>query len=216
MIPAVIAAYNEAPRIAAVVRTLVSSGLFSAVVVVDDGSSDGTAEVARQAGAKVFQQPRNAGKAQAMRRGWLETGGGDVAFFDADLVGLRVEHCAALLAGYAAGYDQSCGLRDYQGLFRPFHVFDHLLTGERIVRAWVLQQVPESCWRGFSIETAINETCYRGGGRSILFTLSGMVHTNKAEKRGFVSGVLSDFQMFRKIGKVRGCLMRSEGRSCEV
>jgi glycosyltransferase involved in cell wall biosynthesis len=214
VLPAVIAAYNEEPRVGAVVRTLLSTGLFSPVIVVDDGSSDRTVEAAAAAGAKVVRQPRNTGKAQAMKAGWLASGGGDVAFFDADLTNLLPEHCATLLSGYEAGYDQTCGLRDYSVLMRPAQVFGPIITGERIVRAWVLQRVPENCWRGFDIETAINAACDRGGGRTALFFLQGMNHTMKGNKRGFVAGWLADLRMFMRIREVRKCLVGSEGTSC--
>jgi glycosyltransferase involved in cell wall biosynthesis len=65
----VIPAYNEADRIADTVTaaaTLPGAGL---VVVVDDGSRDGTARVARQAGSAVVQHARNRGKAAAMETG---------------------------------------------------------------------------------------------------------------------------------------------------
>ena len=52
MIVALIPGYNEAPRIGAVVE---ATREFLPVVVVDDGSSDGTAEVARSAGATVLE-----------------------------------------------------------------------------------------------------------------------------------------------------------------
>jgi glycosyltransferase involved in cell wall biosynthesis len=65
----VIAARNEADRIAATVAAaagLVGVGL---VVVVDDGSSDDTAAVAQRAGAAVMRHPRNRGKGTAMETG---------------------------------------------------------------------------------------------------------------------------------------------------
>jgi glycosyltransferase involved in cell wall biosynthesis len=64
---ALIAAYDEAPRIAAVV-----SGIrphVDHVLVVDDGSADGTGAVAREAGAEVVRHPSNRGKGTAIRTG---------------------------------------------------------------------------------------------------------------------------------------------------
>lgn len=55
-----IPAFNEEPMIACVVRGVVNCG-FSNVVVVDDGSTDGTAKRAKAAGAKVIRHPVNRG-----------------------------------------------------------------------------------------------------------------------------------------------------------
>jgi glycosyltransferase involved in cell wall biosynthesis len=64
----VIPAYDEADRIAATV-TAASTLPADVVVVVDDGSRDGTARAAEQAGASVLRHARNRGKAAAMETG---------------------------------------------------------------------------------------------------------------------------------------------------
>ena len=68
----VIAAYNEAKNIAAVVAGIPNQacGLPVSTVVVDDGSADGTAEVAREAGAYVCAAPTNRGQGAALRLGY--------------------------------------------------------------------------------------------------------------------------------------------------
>ena len=84
MIVAVIPAYNEAPRVGAVVlkvRELVP------VLVVDDGSSDRTADVARETGAEVVEQRPNQGKGAALRSGFrqaLAIGADAILTLDAD------------------------------------------------------------------------------------------------------------------------------------
>ncbi len=55
---AVIPALNEAPAIGSVVRALRQTGLVDEVVVVDNGSTDGTGAIARAAGARVVEEPR--------------------------------------------------------------------------------------------------------------------------------------------------------------
>lgn len=65
----VIPAFNEARRIAATVEGARAIPGVDNVVVVDDGSTDATAELARQAGAHVVQAPANRGKAAAMELG---------------------------------------------------------------------------------------------------------------------------------------------------
>jgi glycosyltransferase involved in cell wall biosynthesis len=81
---ALIPAYQEGPRIAAVVA---GAGVHLPVVVVDDGSSDDTAQVAEAAGATVLRQVPNAGKGAALRAGFrhaLDAGAAAVVTLDAD------------------------------------------------------------------------------------------------------------------------------------
>lgn len=80
----VIAAFNEGPAIAEVVRGLRPD---YPVVVVDDGSSDDTAEIARAAGAHVLQHVINRGQGAALQTGIayaLKMGAQYVVTFDAD------------------------------------------------------------------------------------------------------------------------------------
>ena len=77
-VAAVIPAKDEADRVAATVRAVRALPGVDLVVVVDDGSSDATAEVAREAGADVVRHARNRGKAAAMT-----TGAGWVARYEA-------------------------------------------------------------------------------------------------------------------------------------
>ncbi|MGD0376232.1 MAG: glycosyltransferase [Streptosporangiaceae bacterium] len=65
----VIPARNESDRIGATVAAAMGLPGVDIVVVVDDGSSDGTAAAADRAGASVVRHPRNRGKAAAMETG---------------------------------------------------------------------------------------------------------------------------------------------------
>ena len=65
----VIPARNEADRIRQTVTAATGLPGVGLVVVVDDGSRDGTGAVARRAGAVVLRHARNRGKAAAMQSG---------------------------------------------------------------------------------------------------------------------------------------------------
>ncbi len=84
-VTAIIAARNEAPAIAEVVRG-VSAVLppESEVLVMDDGSSDGTAECARAAGARVIRRASPHGKGLALRDGLAAARGDILVFLDGD------------------------------------------------------------------------------------------------------------------------------------
>lgn len=67
---AVIPAYNEAAHIAGVIKGVGEMIPLADVIVVDDGSSDGTGEVASAAGASVLRNPGNLGKGSSLIAGY--------------------------------------------------------------------------------------------------------------------------------------------------
>ena len=81
------------------------------LVVVDDGSADGTAEAARSAGAdNVIRLPQNRGKGAAVRAGMLAARGSTVVFTDADLAYAPAQ-IAVFLAEIENGWDVVVGNR---------------------------------------------------------------------------------------------------------
>jgi glycosyltransferase involved in cell wall biosynthesis len=69
LVAVIIPAYNEAERVGATVTAAATLPDVDVVVVVDDGSRDGTARVASEAGAPVLRHAKNRGKAAAMETG---------------------------------------------------------------------------------------------------------------------------------------------------
>jgi glycosyltransferase involved in cell wall biosynthesis len=84
----VIPCFNEVATVARVVEQVLASPWVAEVVVVDDGSTDGTREVLAgldHPRVRVLLQPRNFGKGAALRRGFAEAGADYVVVQDADL-----------------------------------------------------------------------------------------------------------------------------------
>lgn len=67
---AVVPAYNEAPTVGRVIRSLAEHAPHFDVLVVDDGSTDRTAELAERAGARVLRLPFNLGIGGAVQAGF--------------------------------------------------------------------------------------------------------------------------------------------------
>jgi glycosyltransferase involved in cell wall biosynthesis len=80
----IIPAYNEEEGIASVVAAVRTVGAWREVLVVDDGSTDRTAERAGSAGARVVRHPYNKGNGAAVKTGVREAKGDVVLFMDAD------------------------------------------------------------------------------------------------------------------------------------
>jgi glycosyltransferase involved in cell wall biosynthesis len=113
-VAAAIPAYQAAPSVGAVVRGALQ--LLPEVLVVDDGSSDATAEEARRAGARVVSFPCNRGKGAALATAFQDLfgqGGFDgVITLDADGQHLP-EEIPKLLQVAERGEDLVLGVRDH-------------------------------------------------------------------------------------------------------
>ncbi len=112
---AVIPAYNEERRIGDVVRR--ARRFVDRVIVVDDGSSDGTAREAREAGAEVVAHPVNMGKWAALRTGVraaLSEGADVIVTLDAD--GQHLPEEIPRLVSALEGADVAAGFRSREGM----------------------------------------------------------------------------------------------------
>jgi len=116
----VIPAYNEALRLPATLARvrehLAGRGLAHEILVVDDGSTDATADLARAAGdvVRLLRHEPNRGKGYAVRRGMLAATGARRLMTDADL-STPIEELARLEAEIDRGFDVAIGSRAVAG-----------------------------------------------------------------------------------------------------
>ncbi len=101
LVSIVIPLYNSASTINKTIEACLKQelpGIDVEIIVIDDGSTDGGAEVAERFPVKVIRQP-NSGPAAARNKGWKAANGGIVFFTDSDCIP-RKDWIAKLMEGY--------------------------------------------------------------------------------------------------------------------
>ena len=151
----------------------------SEIIVVDDGSTDATAETARTAGATVISHPESLGNGAAVKNGARAATGEIIAFLDGD-----GQHdprmLEPLLQKIDEGYDMAVGARDsgshanigrlfanglYNGIASMMsgrQILD-LTSGFRVARAKMFKQFLYLLPNGFSYPTTITMAFLRSG-----------------------------------------------------
>ena len=105
----VIPAYNESAAVGPLVTALRALAAWHEILVIDDGSDDGTAERAAAAGARVVRHPYNKGNGAAVKTGLRHATGRYVLIMDAD--GQHQAADAPRLVARLADYDLVVGAR---------------------------------------------------------------------------------------------------------
>jgi glycosyltransferase involved in cell wall biosynthesis len=105
----IIPVYNEGKTIADLVAKIKSRYPDFEIVVIDDGSSDDTADAAQKAGARVYSHPYNIGNGAAVKSGIRVAGGDIFVFLDGD--GQHDPEDIAELLRYFPQYDMVVGAR---------------------------------------------------------------------------------------------------------
>ena len=134
LLSVVMPVYNEVATIDEIIGRVLAVPLRIQLIVVDDGSTDGTrdrlAELQRERGFTLVLQPANAGKGSALRRGFQDVSGDVVIVQDADLEYSPEEYPALIELICQGRADVVYGSR-FLGRHRVF-LFSHYV-GNRIV-----------------------------------------------------------------------------------
>jgi glycosyltransferase involved in cell wall biosynthesis len=196
-IDVVIPARNEATTVSDVVAAALACRFTREVIVVDDGSTDGTPDVALAAGAKVLRRETASGsKANAMEIGVAATDADAILFCDADVVGLLPAHLDAICGPYVEGRAaMSVGWFDY-GMLNPLVRRLPPTSGERVVPRWVWDAVRPQKRSGYSIEIMINEVIAEGRLPTTARIMPGVYHRTKRHKLGRRRGYRETWRMF--------------------
>jgi glucosyl-3-phosphoglycerate synthase len=210
-----IPAHNEAATVSRVldavraphVEACGGSGLVDEVLVVDDGSTDGTDRAAAAGGARVVRLPRRVGKGGAMRVA-LDAAVGDIlVFLDADVENTTGAFVTSLLGPVLAepgetalvkgfyerpiGDAPSGGGRVTELVARPilevlFGEHPHLqsirqpLAGETAAPRWALEKVGFAPGYGVEIGLLVDVVSRFGAGALAQVDLGSRIHRNRS------------------------------------
>ena len=177
LVSVVLPAYNEAKVIGTVLQDISALPINLDLIVVDDGSTDDTAAIAREHGARVVSHPANRGNGAAVRTGIRAATGDIIVFMDAD--GQHNPKDIVRLVNEMDCYDMVVGARHwnsgvwyrniansiYKGFasyITGFHVKD-LTSGFRAIRASLAKSICYLLPNTYSYPTTMTLSIARGG-----------------------------------------------------
>lgn len=175
----VLPAKNESGAIGQTIEKLLKLGRVDEIIVVNDGSTDATKEVAEQAGARVISHPYSKGNGAAIKTGARHAQGEIIIFMDADgqhdptdiprfiekieqgydlVVGARQRGSQASLGrGFANGFYNKLAT------YMTEHQVEDLTSGYRAVRADKFREFLYLLPNGFSYPTTSTMAFFRAG-----------------------------------------------------
>lgn len=204
-ISAVICAYNEAPRIAHVLRAVCSHPNVHEVIVIDDGSTDETsAIVAEFPRVTLIVHEHNKGKTRAMATGIKAARHDYLMFLDADLISITANDISKLIEPVITGQsDVSISLRKNSLVMYRLIGID-FVSGERVVPRDVaedmltqLEQLPR-----FGAELSMNQSIIKRNFKIAVVDWQHVTHVQKVDKSGWKEGVEAELRMINDLFEV--------------
>lgn len=203
-ISAIIPAYNEEQTIGNVIESIIDIPEVTQIIVVSDGSTDRTVEVAKAYDIEVIELIENVGKGGAMKAGIDRCTNDNILFLDADLIGITSKHVNDLISPVLNNETDMT-----IGIFKNGRIVTDLaqkvtpyLSGQRAVKKKVLDLIPNIDISRYGVEVALTKHVEKNSIRTKEVYLEDMTHVTKEEKLGLIKGMHARFKMYWDIVKV--------------
>ena len=204
LISVVIAAYNEEPRIANVLKIVEHHPLIGEVLVINDGSKDNTSKIIKKFDVTLIENEKNIGKTLSVKRG-IELAKNDIIMLlDADLIGLEADTITKLAKPVLDGkVDWTLSVRCNSTWFMKLLGMDWI-SGERVVPKKLLAD--PLIWSrpdiGYGLETLMNKSLLAKNTTFCSVYLPDLTITTKAEKIGVMKGMAGELKMIGQLNRV--------------
>lgn len=202
----IIPAFNEEQTLGNVLAQVIDADFIEQVIVVDDGSEDYTAQVAKSfANVILISLPQNQGKAAAMLAGARYASSDNILFLDADLIGLTHQHLRDLIQPVAEGrVDMSVGMFGKGRILTDIaQIVTPVLSGQRCLsRKLAIDVLANAGNCRYGIEVFITKYAKDHNLTDEIVEMPHVSQVMKEEKMGFKKGTAARWKMYQDIFRV--------------
>lgn len=188
-ITCIIPFFNERDQILNILDGVIKIKELDEILLVDDGSTDGSAEIVKKRYPKltIIHNPKNTGKTEAIAMGLKKAKGTSILLLDADLQNFQYKEVekAVLVVKNNPTIAMIILKRNTKRLFRA----NTLISGERILQKKdLLEILVKYRPKGFQVELAINQYMMDNN-KNVYWMPISAVNTSSIKKRGIMSGI---------------------------
>jgi len=199
----IIPAYNEEKRLGAVLEAAKGCSLIKEIIVVDDGSTDLTSQVAQDYGVKLIKLAHNEGKGRAVQIGLEQAATSEIIVLsDADIIGLKAEHFFKLIKPLLEDESLDMTVGKFVGGRLRTDLSQWLvpaISGQRALRRRLVAALPDLSKARFGVEVVITRLAKSKNAKVKEVILNDLTHIMKEEKLGLAKGLLARLKMYQEI-----------------
>lgn len=195
MISCLIPAYNEEKNIRETIIALKNCGLIDEIIVISDGSTDRTAEIAESLGVKVIKLEKNCGKGRAIVEGLKYARGNIILLVDADLRGLNSQNLRKLI-------DPILNNEAEMVIGKNISFVMNNLSSLRSIKRFIFEEtsfVEKLKNSGYNIENLLNNRIKQMNLRTKYVKMEGVRNVHKIKKYGLKEGFKKTLKMYLEL-----------------